>query len=194
MRVLGALFRAKLLHSLAAAHRAGELRSHDQDPEAFDRLCVALRKTRFVTYAKRPFGGDEHVVRYLGRYTHRVGLSNHRLLAHDERGVTFKTKHGNTVTLDAVDFLDRFVEHVLPAGFVKIRHYGLLAPANVGSRLADARSALGRTHRASPLARDERELLLALTGIDVAVCAACGARALVRHPLPAARAPPLRAA
>jgi hypothetical protein len=100
------------------------------DPKAFDRLRDELFRKRWVAYAKRPFGGPEQVVRYLGRYTHRVGISNHRLVALDARGVTFRTKNGKTVTLDPVTFLDRFVEHVLPTGFVKIRHYGLLAPSN----------------------------------------------------------------
>jgi hypothetical protein len=131
-------------------------------------------------------------VRYLGRYTHRVGISNHRLLSFDARGITFRTKHGKSVTLDPVDFLDRFVEHVLPSGFVKIRHYGLLAPANVSSLLDDARRALGG--KCATPARDMRDLLLALTGIDVSLCPACGARDLVRQPLRTARAPPARAA
>ncbi len=202
VRVLGALFRGKLLAALGAAHYAGRLRlpDRDGDPEAFDRLCVALRRKSFVVYAKRPFGGAEQVLRYLGRYTHRVGISNHRLVALDERGVTFRTKHGKTVTLEPLAFLDRFVEHVLPARFVKIRHCGLLAPSSVGSLLAAARSALGplRSDTAPPETDDDdddwRHLLAELTGIDPTVCSACGARAVVRQPLPTARAPPMRAA
>jgi len=192
LSVLAALFRAKLIARLRSAHRAGELRSESEDPEAFDRLCITLHRKLFIVYAKRPFGGAEHVVRYLGRYTHRVGISNQRLVSFDARGVTFRTKHGKTVTLDPVDFLDRFVEHVLPSGFVKIRHYGLLAPSNVRSLLDDARGALGG--KSATPTRDMRDLLLALTGIDVSLCPACGARELVRQPLPTARAPPTCAA
>ncbi|HEX7669091.1 MAG TPA: IS91 family transposase [Polyangiaceae bacterium] len=198
VRVLGALFRGKFLSALRLAHRGGKLRLPDEpgprDPEAFDRLLATLREKSWVVYAKRPFGGSEQVVRYLGQYTHRVGISNHRLVSLDERGVTFRTKNGKTVTLDPSEFLSRFVEHVLPARFVKIRHYGLLAPAHVGTSLAAARAALSglapcpTTTTPSPASWES--LLLELTGIDVGVCRACGARAVERQALPLARAPP----
>jgi hypothetical protein len=203
VRVLGALFRGKLLAALTQAYRTGRLRMPDEhghaDPEAFDRLRTALFRKPWVVYAKRPFGGAEQVVRYLGRYTHRVAISNQRLIALDTRGVTFRTKNGKRVTLGPVLFLERFVEHVLPASFVKIRHYGLLAPSHVGSHLASARAALASriTPQALPNIHahngndDWRLLLLALTAIDVERCPACGARAVVRQPLPViARAPP----
>jgi hypothetical protein len=107
-----------------------------RDPQAFDNLLRRLYRKPWVVYAKRPFGGPEQVLRYLGRYTHRVGLSNQRLVSLDERGVTFRTKNGKTVTLEPVAFLARFVEHVLPSGFVKIRHYGLLASKNIWTHFA----------------------------------------------------------
>jgi hypothetical protein len=149
VHVLGALFRGKFLAGLSALHQRGELHlpgdapePRHRDPEALDRLCRSLPKKRWHVYAKPPFGGPEQVVRYLGRYTHRVGLSNRRLISLDARGVTFRTKNGKTKTLDPVVFLSRFVEHVLPKGFVKIRHSGLLAPAQVGTSLAAARASL----------------------------------------------------
>jgi hypothetical protein len=200
VQVLGALFRGKFLAALRLAHRGGELRLPDEpaarDPEAFVRLLSALHEKSWHVYAKRPFGGAEQVVGYLGRYTHRVGISNRRLVSLDERGVTFRTKDGKSVTVEPVEFLSRFVEHVLPPRFVKIRHYGLLAPAHVRTSLAAARCVLSgprceakpSSHAAAP--DDWRALLLGLTGIDVAVCRACGARAVERHPLPEARAPP----
>jgi len=202
VRVLGALFRGKLMAALSATHRAGKLRLPDEpgprDPESFDHLRTALFRKPWIVYAKRPFGGPEQVLRYLGRYTHRVGISNHRLVALDARGVTFHTKNGKTATLDPVVFLDRFIEHVLPHGFVKIRHYGLLAPSNISSHYARARAALQPAPSAPPSLvlsppHDWHLLLLALTAIDVAVCPACGERAVVCQPLPVARAPPVAA-
>jgi len=207
--VLGALFRGKLLRALGAAHVAGQIRLPDEhepvDPESFSRLCATLWRKRWHVYCKPPFGGPEQVLRYLGRYTHRVGISNRRLVSLDERGVTFRTKHGKSATLPPVAFLDRFVEHVLPAGFVKIRHYGLLAPSNVPSAFAEARAALGSssvttTDESRTTEHDQHEprdgcaLLLELTGTDLTLCPACGARAMLRTPLPAARAPPAEAA
>ena len=94
-------------------------------------------------YAKRPFGGPEQVIKYLGRYTHRVGISNSRLDSMDDDGrVTFRTKNGDKVTLTADAFLGRFLQHVLPKRFVKIRHYGLHAPASVATDLATAQALL----------------------------------------------------
>jgi hypothetical protein len=203
VRVLGALFRGKFLAALQLAQRGGRLRlPGDPDPQAFEQLSAALHKKSWVVYAKRPFGGSEEVVRYLGRYTHRVGLSNRRLVALDPAGVTFRTKNGKSVTVEPVEFLSRFVEHVLPARFVKIRHYGLLAPAHVPSTLAAARCSLSAPSCKTTLpskapltvpaqaAADWQSLLHELTGIDVRVCSACGARAVERRPLPVARPPP----
>jgi len=199
VRVLGALFRGKVLAALRLAHRGGKLRLPDEagprDPEAFDQHLATLHEKSWVVYAKRPFGGSEQVVRYLGRYTHRVGISNHRLVSLDDRGVTFRTKNGKSVSLPPVEFLSRFVKHVLPARFVKIRHYGLLAPAHVRTSLAAARVALSglasvqcTTTTTGPAPSDWQSLLLELTGIDIGVCRACGARAVERQALPRARA------
>ena len=144
---------------------------------------------RWVVYAKRPFGGPEQVFRYLGRYTHRVGLSNRRLVSLDDRGVTFRTHGEQTVTVAADEFLRRFLLHVLPKGYVKIRHHGLMAASNVPTRLAAARRLLERDAPSAPAdeARapaDFRELLLALTGVDLRRCPRCGELAMRRHPLP----------
>lgn len=197
--------------ALRRANAAGKLRLPDThsplDPEGFARLCATLQRKRWHVYCKPPFGGPEQVLHYLGRYTHRVGISNRRLLSLDERGVTFRTKHGKVTTLKPIAFLERFVEHVLPkGGFVKIRHYGLLAPSNVGTRFAEARAALCATNattapepsapkdRTDEKSGDWTALLLDLTGTDLTLCPACGARAMLRMPLPAARAPPAKAA
>ena len=152
-------------------------------------------------YAKRPFGGAEQVIRYLGRYTHRVGISNQRLVSMDERGVTFRTKDGKTRTLSAEAFLGRFLFHVLPNGFVKIRHYGLMSASHATTRLETARTLL--TDPAVPSeapAASHIEDASALCALDLGLadddlrrCPACGALALIRQPLPAARAPPVAA-
>jgi hypothetical protein len=132
VRVMGDLFRGKMLAAIEHAHMSGGL-----DVGRVD--LRALHRKSWVVYAKRPFGGPEQVVRYLGRYTHRVGISNQRLVSMDERGVTFRTKDGRAVTVAGHELLARFVEHVLPPGFVKIRHYGLHAARHATTRLEVAR-------------------------------------------------------
>jgi len=154
VRVLGQLFRGKFLAGLTAAYQAGKLTLSGsvaplQDPRQFRRLLGTLYRQRWVVYAKPPFGGARQVYRYLGRYTHRVAISNRRLLALDEGRVTFRCKdyadggRDKQMTLDAEEFIRRFLLHVLPKGFVRIRHYGLLAGRNVDTKLADCRRLLG---------------------------------------------------
>jgi hypothetical protein len=192
VRVLGALFRGKFLARLALLYERRALRldgpaSTLADPTRFARVRDKLYRSRWVVYAKTPFGGPEQVFRYLGRYTHRVGLSNRRLVSLDERGVTFRTRGEQTATLTPHEFLRRFLLHVLPKGFVKIRHHGLMAPSNVTTRLAVARSLLEQhpapavPDASSP--RDFCDLLLALTGIDLRRCPRCNALAMRRYPL-----------
>ncbi len=193
VRVLGALFRGKFLARLARLYDRGELRLDGPaaslaDRERFARLRDKLYRTRWIVYAKPPFGGPEQVFRYLGRYTHRVGLSNRRLVSLDERGVTFRTHGEKTVTVAPGEFLRRFVLHVLPKRFVKIRHHGLMAASNVATRLAVARRLLQRDPPDAPIdtsraTRDFRELLLALTGVDIRRCPRCGVGTMIRHPL-----------
>ena len=207
VQVMGALFRGKMLAKIRLAHAEQrlDLGPPPNDPQGVTNLLDALHRKDWVVYAKRPFGGAEQVVRYLGRYTHRIGISNHRLVSLEAGEVTFRTKDGKRKTLSAEEFLARFVQHVLPPGFVKIRHYGLMAPSHVATRLATARRLLGERPRTNldpslPLpAQDPAELswqalVLRLTGIDATRCRACGAMAVVRRPLgPDARAPPVAA-
>ena len=190
VRVLGALFRGKFLARLVRLYDDGALRlagpaSALADRARFARLRDKLYRTRWVVYAKQPFGGPEQVFRYLGRYTHRVGLSNRRLVSLDERGVTLRT-HGDSTAIVAPDeFLRRLLLHVLPKGFVKIRHHGLMAPGNVSTRLAVARRLLGDIPPAPPNDTPPHsfaELLLALTGVDIRRCPLCGGN-VSRHPL-----------
>jgi len=190
VRVLGALFRGKFLARLRQAHARGDLCL--PAPTQFEHLCNQLQRKRWIVYAKPPFGGPQHVFRYLGRYTHRVGLSNRRLVSFDSRGVTFRTRGSNTVTLAPDEFLRRFLLHVLPKRFVKIRHHGLMAASNVSTRLEMARHLLDQPS-ATPMhaVQDFRELLLALTGVDLKCCPRCLVGSITRHPLSCAPDPPL---
>ena len=190
--VLSKLFRGKVVAILNEAYRDGRLDVRGVDgfvgvPDedaAWRRLRKKLFTTKWVSYAKPPFAGPESVYQYLGRYTHRVGISNHRLLAVTDEAVTFRTRGEETATLHPHEFLRRFLQHVLPPGFVKLRHYGLLAPGNVNTRLVTAREVLeGRLQVsvappvAAPTAVEECtwvELLRRLTGLDVTRCAKCG--------------------
>jgi hypothetical protein len=190
------VFRGKLLEGLARLYESGALEVSGPcaslaDPATFTQLKDLLYRKDWVVYAKRPFGGPKQVFQYLGRYTHRVGLSNRRLLSFDGGEVSFRTKHGMTTTVDAVEFVRRFLLHVLPTGFVKIRHYGLVAATNATTKLEVARRCLlhpeqdhpaqvAPPHTPTPTWRD---LLLAITGIDLLVCPACGGRSIERHPL-----------
>jgi hypothetical protein len=204
---MGALFRGKLLAALDTAIARGEITMPGgaaADPEAWDILRDRLHRMRWNVYAKRPFGGAAQVIRYLGRYTHRVGISNQRLVSMDEEGVTFRTKSGKTVTLASEAFLRRFLMHVLPSGFVKIRHYGLMASSHATTRLARARALLTATEtprmtEGTPVTElrsaPSLEVSALLAGVDLGRCPVCGANALVRLPLPLPepRAPPVTA-
>jgi hypothetical protein len=137
-KVLGKLFRGKFLAFLAAAFRKKKLRlagtlAHLKKPVALDRFLRQLGSQNWVVYAKRPFAGPQYVIQYLARYTHRVAISNGRLIEMRDGQVTFRWRDsadGNQpklMTLDAVEFIRRYLLHILPSGFVKIRHFGFLA-------------------------------------------------------------------
>jgi Putative transposase len=155
VRVLAKLFRRLFLAGLQQLHAAGRLRFFgDQfalsERRAFLRHLAPLRKKRWVVYAKPPFSGPEAVLAYLSRYTHRVAISNHRLTAFDATGVSFRYKdyrrdgadRQRTMTLSADEFIRRFLLHVLPKGFHRIRHYGLLASTRRKANVARARELL----------------------------------------------------
>jgi len=161
VRVLSRLFRRLFLEKLTAAHEAGRLRFFGEhvslsEPGDFAAYLAPLRKIEWVVYAKRPFAGPEAVLAYLSRYTHRVAISNRRLVALDANGVTFRWKDyrapksngGRTrhklMTLTSDEFIRRFLLHVLPAGFHRIRHYGLFANGGRAENLARARQLLGQ--------------------------------------------------
>jgi Putative transposase/Transposase zinc-binding domain len=187
INAMARVLRGKMIDALKEAHRSGAFTGFDDfdDPEGFQRLIRAIAKLAWVVYAKPAFSRGEHVLAYLGRYTHRVAISNSRLLEVTSDQVVFRTKGDGTESLAPVEFLRRFVQHVLPHGFHKIRHVGLHASEDkrrrAGSLSSDA-TPLPETH-------SDRELLLQLTGRNVALCPRCGA-ALCPVLLPLARAPP----
>lgn len=141
VQVMAALLRGKMLAAL------GKLRARGAFPEVgeddfWELWRVLASHERWVVHARKPFAKTGHVLAYLGRYTHRVGISDSRLLAVTDAAVTFATRNGKTATLDPVEFLERFLQHVLPGGFHKIRHGGLYADAKAGGKLERARALL----------------------------------------------------
>lgn len=191
VKVMGKLLRGKMMAALRRTHATGGFAGFDdfQDPQGFDRLMRQLVNKAWNVYAKAPFAKSHHVLAYLGRYTHRVGIANSRLLEVTEQHVVFRTKGEATATLEPVEFLRRFVQHVLPDGFHKIRHVGLYA-SSCRDQLAVAHQQLGaQPPRPRPQPCWEQELYT-LTGRDVLRCPACQAP-LVRTLLaPSARGPP----
>jgi hypothetical protein len=181
--VLSRLFRRLMLERLKAAHAEGWLSFHGTlahlaDAEAFATYLAPLKKTRWFVYAKRPFAGPKAVLAYLSRYTHRVAISNRRLVATDGKTVTFRVKdyriagagRYKTMTLDAAEFIRRFLFHVLPKGFHRIRHYGLLASGVKAGNLTRMRELLDVAPPAEPEAPD------AATGDGLPTpCPCCGA-------------------
>ena len=192
VKAMGRVFRAKMLAALNEAHGAkafGRFEDFD-DPEGFTRLMQRAAKPSWNVYAKAPFAKGKHVLDYLGRYTHRVGIANSRLRSVTDTTVTFRTKGNGIKTLAPVDFLRRFVQHVLPDGFHKIRHVGLYAPA-AKEHCDKARARVGSTPPV-PLC-SWRQRLAQLTGRDVAICPHCGGP-LLSGPLARSRDPPAVAA
>jgi hypothetical protein len=161
VKVLSRVFRGKFVEALRRAYDRHELdlaggSEHLRDPAAWRAFVDALFETDWVVYAKPAFGGAPAVLRYLGRYTHRVAISNHRLLAFDGDHVTFSYKdyaqgdQRRTMTLTAMEFLRRFVQHILPRGFVRIRQSGFLANTCRATRVTLARTLLTTPPPAAP--------------------------------------------
>lgn len=182
--VLSKLFRGKFLAHLKQAFKQGRLKFHGKlehlnDPTAFARYLKPCYQTNWVVYCKPPFGGPEHVLNYLGRYTHRIAISNRRLIALSDGKVSFSWKdykHGNrhaVMTLDADEFIRRFLLHVLPNRFVRIRHYGLLANAKRSANLNLCRQLLS-AKPSSSIQQDWKERYQTLTGKPVDLCPTCG--------------------
>jgi hypothetical protein len=208
VRVLSRLFRRLFLEYLQTAFDQGKLQFFSslerlRDPNAFANYLAPLRQTEWVVYAKPPFGGPEQVLNYLGRYTHRVAISNNRLLAIDNGKITFHwrdyrhDRRQKIMTLEADEFIRRFLLHVLPDGFQRIRHYGFLSPRSRQAKLALCRQLLGAALTLAAVAPrqdkpDYRDLYEKLTGKSLRDCPICHrGQMVVIVVLPASdRAPP----
>jgi hypothetical protein len=185
VNVLARLFRRLFLQGLERTYEKGELTFHGTSaflakPLAFNRLLKSLRSREWWVYAKPPFGGPEQVLAYLGRYTHRVAISNHRLLSLKDGKVTFSwrdNRHGqrqSLMTLSADEFIRRFLLHVLPRGFQRIRQFGLLANRRRREQLARCRQLLGTTVQfTEPQPVDYKSLYQSVTGQSLESCPAC---------------------
>ena len=174
----------------------------------FQRFTRKLRQKKWVVYAKGSFGGSQNAYHYLSCYTHRVAISNHRLVSLDERKVSFRARdnsrpgHQRLVTITAPEFIRRFLWHVLPPRFVKIRHFGLMAPGNAKTKLEKARALLslkapgainepkGQELDTPSQTKTWQGMLQALTGVDLTICPNCGQGRLIRCRLIASEATP----
>jgi hypothetical protein len=200
VKVLGAVFRGKFHEALKRAFHDGKLNFHGDlkllaQPKTFATWLRPLFRKDWVVYAKRPFGGPEHVLRYLGRYTHRVAISNHRLVSFADGKVTFRWRdsaHNNEqklLTLAVDEFLRRFLLHLLPEGFVRIRNFGFLANRRRATTLPLCFQLLGSAAQAKPE-------LTTTTSSDAWLCPKCGGPMLVIERLTATelqlRSPPNR--
>ena len=186
VRVLSALFRGKFLDHLKHCFKKGDLAfpdsiRHLNEPETFESFRTHFYHKKWVVYCKPPFGGPKGVLQYLGRYTHRIAISNNRILANRDGKVSFLWRdyaddnHQKTMTLQTDEFIRRFLLHVLPDRFVRIRHFGLLANRNRQDNIALCHTMMGGVKKATKEKRREtwQEQLLRITGIDVTVCPFC---------------------
>jgi Putative transposase/Transposase zinc-binding domain len=186
VRVLSRLYRRLFLERLRAAFDSAKLQLFGRlaplaEPAAFGRHLNALRRVKWVVYAKRPFGGPEQVLAYLGRYTHRVAIANSRLLVCEHGHVRFRWKdyradnQFKVMTLEADEFIRRFLLHVLPKGFRRIRHFGFLANACRAAKLVRIRAALQAPEPPPPAKPvNYRETYAILTGHRLDLCPVCG--------------------
>lgn len=197
VRVLSRLFRRRFIEELEKLHHVGQLRffgdhAHLAEATAFARWLAPLCKSEWIVYAKRPFAGPQAVLAYLSRYTHRVAISNRRLVRMDEQGVTFRWKdyrakgrtRQKTMTLSPDEFMRRFLLHVLPGGFHRIRHYGLLANADRRRQLARVRDLLNAPQPAPVI--DETPV----AALPTFICRCCGGTMHVAEII--LRRPPIR--
>jgi hypothetical protein len=191
VKVLARLFRGKMLAMLMEAHDANQLtffKTHAglADKRTFKRFIAPLRRIKWVVYCKAPFAGPEQVLRYLSRYTHRVAISNRRLVAADDGAIAFRWKdyrvsgpdRWKTMRLHPHEFIRRFLMHVLPKGFHRIRHYGLFANANRAENIATARA---RLNVAPPAAdpQEQPDIATDMPHVLPCPCPRCGGRMIV---------------
>ena len=180
VKALSGVYRGKFMDALDAARKAGSLH-HDvaQRDASWRNLVADLRRHDWVVYAKQPLGGPAQVLEYLGRYTHRVAISNERILGMEGNRVRFRVRdsaNGNrkkVMRLDAGEFIGRFMQHVLPGGFKRIRHYGLLGPAHKAANLAAAREALAAPQPDPVVLESVEAFMRRVAGIEWLNCPHC---------------------
>lgn len=208
VHVISTLFKQKFLYYLQKAYREGELKFVGQiaclqNESTFQKLIDELYRKNWVTYCKEPFAGPEQVLRYLGNYTHRVAITNKRIVQFEDGRVTFKWrdyKDGSKeklMSLDAFEFIRRFLLHILPRQFFKIRYYGLFANCKRKRLVGQCRKVLGVSEKAqdeSGSSKSWQELFVELTGENIMLCPSCGKGRMVTIQVtrPLNHSPPLR--
>jgi hypothetical protein len=194
VRALSTVFRAKYLAGLQRAFDAGQLTFAGGTADlatrhAFTGFLGQLRAVNWIVFVKRPFAGPEQVLTYLGRYTHRVALSNDRLVDHRDGRVSFRWKdyadrdRVKVMTLEVEEFLRRFLLHVVPTGFMRIRHFGLLANRARGRTLTQCRTLLHQAPPEAALSESVTQLVQRLAGVDLSQCPVCGEGRMQRKAL-----------
>lgn len=200
VRALSMIIKGKFVEALEEVFREGKLKGNVPclgSVSLFTRFLRKLRRMKWVVYSKELFDSSEKAYDYLSRYTHRVAISNNRLTNIAAEKVTFRARDNyhpgrhRFITISASEFIRRFLLHILPARFVKIRHFGLMAPCNAKTKLERARSLIPTKDSRDDLARTDilkhcktwQEVMLSLTGIDLTTCPKCGRGTLVRSKL-----------
>jgi len=184
VKILSALFRGKFLDYLQKTYAKGGLRFYGEaknleQPDQFKKFIDEAYKKKWITYCKKPFAEPGHVLKYLGRYTHRIAISNHRILNVTQETVSFRWKDYadenkiKTMTLKVAEFMRRFLLHILPKGFIKIRFSGILCNRRKKENLEKCRQILGDVKTEEDEAENWQELFLKLTGIDISLCPKC---------------------
>lgn len=180
VKALSKVFREKFIDALKLARVDGRISKERMDDKAWKQLLLELRRHDWVVYAKAPLGGSQQVLDYLSRYTHRVGISNERLLSFHDGQVRFKVRdntHAGKKRIEQLptnEFIKRFLQHVLPTDFKRIRHYGLLANCHKRETLAQCRLALQMPQPQPAIIESVQAFMLRVSQIDVLVCPHCG--------------------
>lgn len=189
VKVLSKVFRGKFMDYLQQAYYENKLVLEGNCQEFANETCFlrfkdSLFKTQWVVYCKKPFKQTHHIIKYLANYTHKVAIYSNRLVSMDDSTVTFRWKDyrdknlQKLMTLDAIEFIRRFLMHVLPSGFQKIRHYGILSNRNRNSKLTLCKKLSGIPVTRETAKLNARELILKLKGIDISLCRHCGGNLL----------------
>jgi hypothetical protein len=200
---LAKAFRHQYIQNLCALNENGKLKfagntAQLSSPQVFGKMVAQLKQKDWIVYAKRPFAGPQQVLDYLGRYTHRVAISNHRIVALENGRVTFTYRDRSdnnqkkSMTLDAVEFIRRFLLHVLPDGFVKIRYFGFMAHRNRKKSITLIRKLIDSGTQIEIRQETVVEMMIRVAGIDITLCPRCG-KSRFKRGQPQAKTLPTRA-